>query len=325
MRSLPSRTPPSRTPLSRTLPSRTLPARPSLRHLKLEAKRRLAAGGFATLHDAQTAIAREHGLPSWARLKQACDQASAAQEGPALAHLRWVVGRFSGADRPGWTPPGEDELARHFDDRFLAAIPAGALTEAIAAVAPDLRTELVVIRQAPLEVQVQLAGQRYVAVAAAEPPHRLGRAARLHARRPDHRPPGEGSATSPHPRRPPGRDRRHRHPGPRRTRPARPAPGRRRAWPRTLGGGRRPGRSGPGGAARAGPSVPAPRSDRAGYRDRGAAAHRRGPPGPGRPGQRPAHNRPSGRRLGDGQGPAPPYRRGGQPRRALRGQRAGAQ
>jgi len=28
-----------------------------LRHLKLEAKRRLAAGGFATLHDAQTAIA----------------------------------------------------------------------------------------------------------------------------------------------------------------------------------------------------------------------------------------------------------------------------
>src|SRR5690242_11042729 len=102
----------SRTPSSGTAPSRTLPARPSL-------------------HDAQTAIAREHGLPSWPRLKQACaqavstqavsaqasadqasaDQASADQEGPALAHLRWVVGRFSGADRPGWTPPGEDELA----------------------------------------------------------------------------------------------------------------------------------------------------------------------------------------------------------------------
>src|SRR4029077_16526688 len=110
---LPSQTPPSRTPPSRTLPSRTLPARPSLRHLKLEAKRRLAAGEFATLHDAQTAIAREHGLPGWPRLKQACAQAvsaqaSADQEGPALAHLRWFVGRFSGADRPGWTPPGED-------------------------------------------------------------------------------------------------------------------------------------------------------------------------------------------------------------------------
>jgi hypothetical protein len=44
---------------------RTLPARPSLRHLKLEAKRRLAAGEFDTLHDAQAAIAREHGLSSW--------------------------------------------------------------------------------------------------------------------------------------------------------------------------------------------------------------------------------------------------------------------
>src|SRR6266705_1014791 len=51
---------------------RSLPARPSLRHLKLEAKRRLAAGEFATLHDAQAAIAREHGLPGWAALKQAC-------------------------------------------------------------------------------------------------------------------------------------------------------------------------------------------------------------------------------------------------------------
>jgi hypothetical protein len=51
--------------------TRSLPARPSLRYLKLEAKRRLAAGEFSTLHDAQAAIAREHGLPSWAGLKQA--------------------------------------------------------------------------------------------------------------------------------------------------------------------------------------------------------------------------------------------------------------
>ena len=34
----------------------------------------------------------------------------------------------------------EDELSEHFDDRFLAAIPAGALTEAIAGIAADLRT-----------------------------------------------------------------------------------------------------------------------------------------------------------------------------------------
>ena len=147
---------------------RSLPDRPSLRHLKLEAKRRLAAGEFATLHDAQAAIAREHGLPSWAALKQAC-----VPDGPALLHLRWIVERFSGADRPGWTPPGEDEFREHFDDRFLAAIPAGDLAEAIAGMAADLRTELVVIRQAPMEVQVELAGQRYVAVADSASPHRL--------------------------------------------------------------------------------------------------------------------------------------------------------
>ena len=52
-------------------------------------------------------------------------------------------------------------------------MPAGDMTAAIAGIAADLRTELVVIRQAPLEAQVQLAGQRYVAVASAVPPHRL--------------------------------------------------------------------------------------------------------------------------------------------------------
>jgi CubicO group peptidase (beta-lactamase class C family) len=157
---------------------RSLPARPSLRHLKLEAKRRLAAGEFATLHDVQAAIAREYGLPSWARLKQACAGDGAAGDGAtgdgaALVHLRWIVERFAGADRPGWAPPGEDELREHFDDRFLGAIPAGDLSRAIAGIAADLRTELVVIGQAPLEVQVQLAGHRYVAVAGSAPPYRL--------------------------------------------------------------------------------------------------------------------------------------------------------
>ena len=50
--------------------SRAFPARPNLRYLKIESKRRLAAGEFATLHDAQLAIAREHGMPSWAALKE---------------------------------------------------------------------------------------------------------------------------------------------------------------------------------------------------------------------------------------------------------------
>jgi CubicO group peptidase (beta-lactamase class C family) len=147
---------------------RSIPSHPSLRHVKLEAKRRLAAGEFASLHDAQAAIAREHGLPGWAALKQAC-----ATGNPALAHVHWIVDRFRDAGEPGWTPPGDDELRAHFDDVFLAAIPAGTLTEAIATNAADLRAELTVIQQAPLEALVQLAGVRYVAIAAPEPPHRL--------------------------------------------------------------------------------------------------------------------------------------------------------
>ena len=82
--------------------SRSLPVRPSLRFLKLEAKRRLAAGEFATLHDAQAAVAREHGLPSWAALKQAC-ALRPEPESHALDQLRWVISRFSAADAPGWT------------------------------------------------------------------------------------------------------------------------------------------------------------------------------------------------------------------------------
>ena len=152
--------------------SRSLPGRPSLRFLKLEAKRRLAAGEFTTLHDAQAAIAREHGLPSWAALKQAC-ALRPEPESHALDQLRWVVSRFSGADAPGWTAPGEDELREHFDDRFLAVIPAGTLVEQASKMAADLRAELVVLSAAPLEAVVQLAGLRYYAAADATPPHRL--------------------------------------------------------------------------------------------------------------------------------------------------------
>ena len=47
---------------------RPLPTRPSLRYLNA-AKRRLAAGEFPSLHDAQHAIAGEYGQPSWAALK----------------------------------------------------------------------------------------------------------------------------------------------------------------------------------------------------------------------------------------------------------------
>jgi CubicO group peptidase (beta-lactamase class C family) len=153
--------------------SRSLPGRPNLRHLKLEAKRRVAAGEFSSLHDAQVAIAWEHGLSSWTSLKQlVCAQAG--QDSHALDQLRWVIFRFAGADESGWVAPGEDELSQHFSASFLAAIPPPALISAISKVTADLRDgELVVLRQNPLQVYVQLASLQYIAVAEAEPPHRL--------------------------------------------------------------------------------------------------------------------------------------------------------
>jgi CubicO group peptidase (beta-lactamase class C family) len=151
---------------------RPLPSRPSLRYLKLEAKRRLAAGEFAALHDAQAAIAREHGVPSWAALRQLiCDQPQ--QESHALAQVRWVIARFRDAGEPGWTAPGDDELRLHFDDQFLSEVPAGLLIAAITSVAADLREEPIVIGQTPLSAHVQIGGLGVFAAAEADPPHRL--------------------------------------------------------------------------------------------------------------------------------------------------------
>jgi CubicO group peptidase (beta-lactamase class C family) len=151
---------------------RALPRRPSLRYLKLEAKHRLAAGEFAALHDAQTAIAWEHGLPSWTALKQLiCGQAQ--QESHALPQLRWVIARFRDAREPAWTAPDDRELRQHFDDRFLTEVPGAQLVAAITSVAEDLREEPTVIGRAPLEARVQLAGLEVFASVEADRPHRL--------------------------------------------------------------------------------------------------------------------------------------------------------
>jgi CubicO group peptidase (beta-lactamase class C family) len=151
--------------------SRSLPRQPSLRYLKLEAKRRLAAGEFGTLHDAHTTIAREHGLSSWPALKQACD--ATQRESHALAQLNWLVTRFRHGGEPGWTAPDDDEMRQHFDDRFLAVIPAGTLVGQLVQRAADLRGELVVIGHTRLQAHVQLAGMAYIASVVAEPPHRI--------------------------------------------------------------------------------------------------------------------------------------------------------
>jgi CubicO group peptidase (beta-lactamase class C family) len=152
--------------------NRALPGQPSLRYLKLAAKRRLAVGEFASLHDAQLAVAREHGHPSWAALKQFVASPSAAAN-PALAQLQWMIARFRDAGEQGWAVPGEDELRQHFDDQFLAAIPPDVLVRTITSVAAALREELVVASQTSLVVRVQIGGLDVAAAAAADPPHKL--------------------------------------------------------------------------------------------------------------------------------------------------------
>ena len=157
--------------------SRSLPSRPSLRYLRLEAKRRLAAGEFPTLHDAQTAVAREYGLPSWAALKRFASDPAAQdagdEEGHALAQLRWLISRFKDAGDPGWAAPGEAELSQHFTGQFLAAVPPAALAGQVASIAGDLRGELAVLGQGPLEAAVRLADVEYLVVVEPEPPHRV--------------------------------------------------------------------------------------------------------------------------------------------------------
>jgi CubicO group peptidase (beta-lactamase class C family) len=152
--------------------SRSLPSHPSLRYLKIEAKRRLAAGEFPALHDAQAAIAREHGLSGWAALKQTIG-GRAWPESHALAQLSWVAARFRDARTPAWSPPADDELREHFAEPVLTAVPSAELVESIAGLAPYLREEPVVIDAAELTASVQVADLQVDAVSEAQPPHRL--------------------------------------------------------------------------------------------------------------------------------------------------------
>jgi hypothetical protein len=150
--------------------SRALPGRPSLRYLKLEAKRRLAAGEFGTLDQAQLTIAREHGRSSWTVLKQHLEAAS-----HALAQLRWVVSRFATADAPGWTLPDEEELRQHFDDRYLSLVPPDWLTRLFGTLARHLRAGLADVRAEPPRLHARLGDLRVEATTEAVPPYRLSR------------------------------------------------------------------------------------------------------------------------------------------------------
>jgi CubicO group peptidase (beta-lactamase class C family) len=152
-------------------PRRVLPDRPSLRYLKLEAKRRVSAGEWPALHDAQLAIAREHGLRNWTALKRLVTGQQA--ECHPLSHLRWLISRFADADRPAWSAPDEAELREHFTGRYLKAIPPERVVATAAGHAADLRGQLAVTVAAPLIAVAEIAGIRVVVRAEPDPPYRL--------------------------------------------------------------------------------------------------------------------------------------------------------
>lgn len=151
--------------------SRSLPEQPNLRFLKLEAKRRLTAGEFTTLHDAQLAVAREHGMSSWTALKAAVE--AAAPESNALPHVRWLAGRFQDADSPAWVAPSGTEVREHFDDHFLTQLSPDTLIETLRKVGPSLRADIEVSAAADPYLRVRIADIRVETAAAADAPHRL--------------------------------------------------------------------------------------------------------------------------------------------------------
>lgn len=152
---------------------RAVPEQASLRYLKVEAKRRQAAGEFATLHEAQLAIAREHGQRSWAALRSAVAASAAGDAGHAAAQLRWIIARFGGAGEPGWAAPGEQELREHFTGEFLTAVSPDRLVAVITGVVPELSGDVVITRVAPSTAQAQFAGRLVVAATEPRPPYRL--------------------------------------------------------------------------------------------------------------------------------------------------------
>lgn len=165
---------------------RSLPGQPSLRYLKLEARRRLAAGEFATLHDAQLAIARAHGQPSWTALKQLIESRLDELGHPALTQLRWLISRFGSADTPGWAAPADSELREHLAggqlrehltgdvlDRYLRRDVTSKAVTTLTRLAAIWREGLVVIQDDPLHARARAGGWLLEADAEPGPPHRL--------------------------------------------------------------------------------------------------------------------------------------------------------
>ena len=155
--------------------SRSLPDQPSLRFLRLEAHRRLAAGEFTALWEAYLAIAREHGFSSWTALKQVVGDSQPDPDEAVLDHLSWVVSRMAGASQPDWAPPAAQELAEHFEQSFLDLEVSGRVIKGLSVMARTgrLRDEVTVITQRARFVRAQAGDVRIETRGTDEPPHRL--------------------------------------------------------------------------------------------------------------------------------------------------------
>jgi hypothetical protein len=149
---------------------RSLPDYPSLRYLKVEAQGRMRSGEFAALHEAQLAIAREHGLPGWSALCRLAGQQMPAQSW-VLPHVRWLISRFRDAGEPGWAPPDDGEARQHFSGRFLDVVQVQELFEIIASDAARLGEELLVLTLTPLTGRFRHVGREVWVGVEAEPPH----------------------------------------------------------------------------------------------------------------------------------------------------------
>jgi CubicO group peptidase (beta-lactamase class C family) len=155
---------------------RELPGQPNLRYLKLEARRRLAEGEFATLHDSQLAIAREYGQSSWTTLKELITSRLAELGHPALEQVRWLISRFGAADSPGWAAPADDELREHFDEGYLGRLGWDRMEKAVGTltrVSARLRGQLVITQDDPLHARARTGGIQFEADVQPEPPHKL--------------------------------------------------------------------------------------------------------------------------------------------------------
>ena len=141
-----------------TGPARTLPARPSLRHLKAEARRRVKSGEFPRSMKlswpSRASMGSRAGL-GWAQENSSA--VSPSRKAAPCRRLRWILSRFADADDPGWTARDDQELRPHVDDEFLARVGVGRLVEPIAGIAADPRQEYGVTGMSPLTTQVQVA------------------------------------------------------------------------------------------------------------------------------------------------------------------------